>query len=254
MRRGCSVLASLLTVRVASAEPTADVARAEQLYDAAEKAMADGAYAQAARDYQAAFELTGDPALYFKLGGASERLGDCAAAVKEYRLYLANGHPVEKFVTLTEERIAACEAKTPRPTPTPTPHPQPTPQPTPTRSHGRDLAWISVGAAVAFATTGVVLAFAAGSSENDVKDLYLGDIGVPPAYTSSTAARLQQLLDEGHNYEHLSWLSFGLAAASAAAATTLFVTGRRASAVERAARVVPVVEPRGAGMAAVVSF
>ena len=99
-----------------------------------------------------------------------------------------------------------------------------------------------------------MLAFATASSEDDVKDLYLGDVGVPPAYTSSTAAKLQQLLGEGHNYEHLSWLSFGLAAAAAGGATALFVTGGHAAAGEHAMRVVPVVEPGGGGMAAVGSF
>src|ERR1700733_99930 len=106
MRRVVSVLASLLTVRVASAQPAADVERARQLYDAAEQAMADGDAAEAARDYEAAFALTGDPALYFKLGNAKEKAGDCEGAVKAFRLYLANGHPEERFVGLTEQRIA----------------------------------------------------------------------------------------------------------------------------------------------------
>jgi hypothetical protein len=261
MRRACSVLASLLLtsalpVGVASGQPDVDIERARQLYAAAEQAMARGDAAEAARNYQAAFELTGDAALHWKLGNAKEKAGDCEGAVVEFRLYLANGKPEPRFVELTQQRIAAC-GKQPNPTVTPTPNPKPpparTPSPTP-KAHGRDLAWIATGAAIALATTGVVLAFATASSEDDVKDLYLGDIGVPPAYTSSTAAKLQQLLDEGHNYEHLAWLSFGLAAVSAGAATALFVTGRHAAPGERATRIVPVVQPGGGGVAAVVSF
>ncbi len=72
-------------------------------------------------------------------------------------------------------------------------------------------------------------------------------------FTSSTQQRHQQwLLDEGHRYEDLAWLSFGLAAATATAATILFV--RSPHDAEHHAQLAPVVSPQLTGVAASLSF
>jgi hypothetical protein len=90
-----------------------------------------------------------------------------------------------------------------------------------------------------------VLAYAADSAENDVRDLYAGFSGRPPSFDAETQQRYADLVDQGRRYEHLSWASFGLAGAAALGATYLFVTGRRA---DREPAVAPVVTPGTAGV------
>src|SRR5215475_3899732 len=93
---------------IARAEPAPDLARARELYRSAEAAMQDGRYDDAARDYGAAYELSADPALLYKLGHAYERAGKCDVALVYYARYLREGKPTEQFTALTRERIAAC--------------------------------------------------------------------------------------------------------------------------------------------------
>ena len=101
----------------------------------------------------------------------------------------------------------------------------------------------------------MVLAFAANSSENDVRDLYqpVGN-SPPPQFDPSTQKRYQQLLDEGHRYQYLSWTSFGLAAIAGGAAAYLFLEHPTESEEPRHARVVPVVTPQSVGAAATLRF
>lgn len=94
----------------ARAQETPDIEKAKAHYAAAEAAMQAGEYAKAAGEYAAAHEITGDPALLYKLGGAYEKAGQCDQALIWYRRYLAEGQPDEQLVAATEERIAACEA------------------------------------------------------------------------------------------------------------------------------------------------
>jgi hypothetical protein len=94
---------------------------------------------------------------------------------------------------------------------------------------------------------GGVLAYAARSSENDVRDLYVGVAGLVPAFDATTQKRYNDLIDQGRSYQHLSWAAFGLAGAAAAGAAVLFVRDR--SAPEHQARITPIVTGRGAGVA-----
>lgn len=266
--------------------------------------MKDGRFDDAARDYGAAYELSKDPALFFKIGRANQRAGKCEVALSYYTRYLREGKPTEQFTATTREYIAACggdvrvaegggstaspgaaagsaSAETPRPAtetaapgaagPVETPAPSaPEPaaagsasaatgaraspeSPTPPSdappvlipSTAHKVAWILSGTAIALATLGGVLAYAASSSENDVRDLYVGFAGQPPAFDAQTRKRYDDLVDQGHRYEHLSWASFGLAGAAAAGAAVLFVLGGR----DEAPRVAPVITPAGAGVA-----
>jgi hypothetical protein len=116
---------------------------------------------------------------------------------------------------------------------------------TPNNRH--KAAWIMTGGAIALVTLGGVLAYAAGSSENDIRDLYVGFAGQPPAFDAATRKRYNELIDEGHRYEQLSWLSFGLAGATAVGAAVLFVLGGRDEAAPP--RVAPVITTTGAGIA-----
>lgn len=247
------ILAMLLVAGAAHAQP----ADPKDLYDAATKAMEEARYPDAIRDFTAAYELTQDPVLFFKLGTAHEKAGDCATALTYYKRYLAEAKPEQQFIDLTNERIKACEQPPPTPEPAPPPDPAPAPAPevtppTPlppapvdvTPSRSKDIAWLFVGGALTFATAGAVLAYSTSSAESDIKDLYVSTGNMPPDFDANTKRRYDDLVAEGERYELLSIISFGLAAGCAAGATLFFW---KASNEDKPA-VTPVITPTGASV------
>ncbi len=276
------VIASGLAAGVASADPSPDFDRAKQLYTLAEQEMTSGHYADAVNDFGGAYEITKDPVLFYKIGIANQKLGKCDVALVYFGRYLKEAHPNQKFVALTKDRVAECNAAAPvQPIPEKPPErppvttdkpvekqvetvtapiePTPPPPPPPHHPHGNKTAWLLVGGAIAFATIGAVLAYSASSSENDISDLYVGLNGVPPTFTTSTQQRYNDLIDEGHRYQYLSWGSFAVAGGAAIAATILFATGgddaaEHPHAVVREAVIVPLVSPSSAGIGASVRF
>lgn len=257
-------LAGLLVASSVTAQPTPapapDLAHAKQLYDTANQAMSEGRYDDAVQGYGAAYDITHDPILFFKIGTANEKAGRCDVALIYFGRYLREGKPDPHFQQLAQDHIRTCggdprnlvsnppadsgSAATTAPPPpeasgsASTTLPALTgsgsasmdagsaalpPAPPPPRAHGNDAAWLMVGGGLAFATLGAVLAYSANSSEQDLKDLYVGLDGRPPTYDASVAKRYQSLVDEGNRYEHLSWASFGIAGGFAVAATILFL-------------------------------
>jgi hypothetical protein len=105
---------------------------------------------------------------------------------------------------------------------------------------------VLTGTGVALAALGGVLAYAADSAENDVRDLYAGFAGQPLSFDPQTEKRYNELVDEGHRYQRLSRAAFGLAGAAAVGAAVLFVIGRGSEAVPRIA---PVATASTAGVA-----
>ena len=288
-----AALAGALTPQAGRAQPAPDLTRARDLYQSAQAAMNDGRYDDAARDYSAAYDLSSDPALLYKIGRARERAGACEIALGYYARYLREGRPSEQFAALTWERIAACGGDPGAGSGEPTPAtgsdsgsssdgpaagsagpaagsaaagrtapgagsaagtpaagdaagsaaaPPPVLIP-PTREK---VAWLLGGSAIALVALGGVLTYATNSAENDVRDLYAGFAGQPPAFDAQTRKRYDDLLDQGRRYQHLAWAAFGLAGAAAVGVTVLFTVGRGDD--EPAPRVVPVVGPRGAGV------
>jgi tetratricopeptide (TPR) repeat protein len=331
---------------IVRAEPAPDLARARELYQSAEAAMEDGRYDDAARDYGAAYELSADPALFYKIGRASERAGKCDVALSYYARYLREGKPTEQFTALTRERMAACGGdraggsagagsdaagsaggaagpagggptatgaassqasgagagsatgasssassgpagatqRSAAPSSAGSPPsgagpgsagsaaastaatgaertaPPASPAGGPATGSGSSaaalipptrekIAWLMGGGAIALVTLGGVLAYAASSSENDVRDLYAGFAGQPPMFDAQTRKRYDDLVDQGRNYQHLSWAAFGLGGAAAVGAAVLFALGRGDEpGPPHAPAVTPVVGPRGAGV------
>ncbi|MCX5741200.1 MAG: hypothetical protein NT062_01735 [Proteobacteria bacterium] len=238
------VIVSALATSVA-AQPSGG-GRAKELYVAAEAAMAEQRFDDAIRDYGAAYELSKQPTLFYKIGAANEKAGKCPTAIAYYRRYLREGKPPEKFVALTRERITACggdpdetteKVAPPPPPPPPPPLPLPkveltTPAPSPAPApglvhtrHGSRGAWLLVGGAITFATIGAVLAYAADSSEADLSDLYTGLGGRTPTFDNFTQTRYDDLVAQGERYQHLSWAAFGVAGVSAIGAAIVFAVG-----------------------------
>lgn len=109
------------------------------------------------------------------------------------------------------------------------------------------VAWILTGGSIAMVTLAGVLAYASSSSENDVRDLYVGFAGQPATFDPQTQRKYNDLVDQGRRYQHLSWAAFGLAGATAVGAAVLFVLGGQHESAH--ARVTPVVAPDRAGVA-----
>ena len=101
-----AIVGGLATAAFAQAP---DRERAKELYQSAEAAMTAKDYEAAVRDYGAAYEITRDPILFYKIGTANERLGKCPVAIIYYRRYLAEGKPPPAFVDITNARIKACD-------------------------------------------------------------------------------------------------------------------------------------------------
>jgi hypothetical protein len=236
-----------------SASP--DYARATELYNEATQAMNEGRADAAARAFIAAFEITQDPVLYFKIGAAYEKAGQCIIAIGYYERYLIEANPEQTFVTTTKQRLDACKATlaTPKPQPdvpaTDAPKadaPAATPMVEPSKN--KDRAWLFVGGALAFVTTGAVLAYSAESAEQDIKDLYISNGGNPPEFDAKTKERYDDLVAEGDRYQYLSWTAFGLAAGCAIGATIFFLRDRNDVSVT------PVVTPKQTGVSATLRF
>ena len=270
------VIASGLGAGVASAQPAPDFDHAKQLYLAAEEAMANGRYDEAITEFGSAYEITKDPVLFYKIGTANQKAGKRDVALVYFGRYLKEAHPTEKYVQLTKDRVAECNAAAPVTNPLPDTHPT-TPPPTPDvhpvvvppvadpippppvahHAHGNKTAWILVGGALACVTVGAVLAYSASSSENDISDLYVGLNGVPPTFDATTQGRYNDLVDEGHRYQYLSWAAFGIAGGAAIAAAALFALGSdedEAQPASHQARIIPLASPTSAGLAATFRF
>lgn len=226
------------------AQPALDLQRAKDLYVAAETAMTEGRYPDAIRDYGAAFDLTRDPILFYKIANAHEKAGKCDVALIYYGRYLKEGRPTEQFAELTRERVRACGGGPPVPAPGPGSAERPATGATMT---GRDRgAWLLVATSVALVTIGSVLAYASNSAESDITDLYVGFTGMPARYDDDTRETYEDLIAEGRRYERLSWLSFGLAGATAIGAIVLLKTGR----AEGTVQVAPTASPTAGGVSA----
>jgi hypothetical protein len=270
------ILGVLLGVAAsAHAQQGPDYARAKVLYSQANTEMDTGKYVDAARDYGAAYDITHDPILFFKIANANEKAGRCDAAVVYFSRFLKEGHPKPEHAQLARERIIACKGippdargapaaptppapaptpppePAPAPPPAPAPAPAPPPAPAPAPHHASHTgAWLLVGGSLAFATAGAVLAYSANSSEQDLKDLYAGVNNVPPTYDAATASRYHDLVDQGHRYEYLSWASFGVAGACAIGAAIWFMQGDSSEHLA----IAPVIAPHESGIAARVRF
>jgi hypothetical protein len=249
--------------------------------------MREARYGEAVRDYGAAYEITKDPAFFYKIGSANERSGNCEVAVLYYRRYIKEGRPTEEFTKVAAARIAACGGPAAGgepgtdpakpgtdparpgtapakpgtgtdPAPAPALEPGPgasvsgaTPAPAPAPALGRHRGpWLLVGSSIAFVTVGAVLAYSADAAERDVEDLYVGLNGTPPPFNDTTRKRYDDAIAEGRRYQTLSIAAFGVAGALAAGAAIWFVLDRKPEKLT----VAPVVAPGTAGVSTTLRF
>jgi hypothetical protein len=243
-----------------------DYARARTLYEAANAEMTSGRYDDAARDFAAAYEITRDPVLFFKIATANQKAGKCELAIGYFKKYVDQAKAEERFRELARERIKECGGDA---TGTGSGSGSATGSGSgsgtetgsgsvagtgsgsgsaakPIRRHGRNSAWIASGVTIALVGAGAVLAASSKSSQEDIRDLYNPLNGIPAQYTLAIAKKYQDLIDQGHRYQYLSWGTFG--AAGAAAIVTAILFARSGASVE------PSVTAHGASVSASFGF
>ena len=136
----------------------------------------DGAYAEAARDFRASYEIEPHPELLYALGQSLRLAGDCTGAIDAYQDFLITG-PDDAQATAAREKIQACRQilwPEPEPEPAPAPAPriaepiaQPAPPARPARSRIRDpLGGALLAGGVAAAATGTWLVLGAEDGED----------------------------------------------------------------------------------------
>lgn len=223
----------------AGAAPNYESAR--EHYQAAEKARQAGQFATAAREYGIAYDITRDPVLFFKMGEAYDKAGDCRAALIYYGRYLREAHPEEKFREKTQHAIDQCGARqsgdgegSAAATDTESPPAAPLGPEAPSfvdegTTWERTAAWIAVGATIGLATTGAILGLSARSRQEDIENLidYRDPEGRPETYNGATAKRYRDLDRQGKRLNTLSIAAFAATGVAAGAAALFFVLDAR---------------------------
>lgn len=282
------VLAGALVGTAIAQPPPPDVDRAKELYQDARRALDEGRHGDAIRDFGTVYDLTKDPVMFYWIGNANEKAGRCDVALIYYGRYLKEAQPTAQFLETVQQRIAACggdprnlvggsavepagsgsaalppgigSATEPAGTGSAVEPAVPAVEPgvgsgsaavVPLRA-GNQGPWLLVGGSIAMLTVGIVLAYSANASENDVSDLYVGLEGNPPVFDQRTKQRYDDLTAEGERYEKLSWASFALAAGLAGGAAVWFLLARDGS--DERPVVTPTVQPQGAGVSATVRW
>ena len=103
--------AALLAAAVVSCLPARAAADGEagarRLRRSALAHYRDGAYAEAARAFRAAYEIAADPELLYALGQSLRLAGDCAGAIDAYQDFLITG-PAAEQASAAREKIEVC--------------------------------------------------------------------------------------------------------------------------------------------------
>ena len=102
------VLGGVARAQDGGAKP--DYAKAKEHYGKATKALDAGEFAIAAREFGAAYQITKDPILFFKIALSYDKAGDCESALIYYGRYLKEGKPDDKARADAQTRVDACKA------------------------------------------------------------------------------------------------------------------------------------------------
>src|SRR5262245_51745064 len=103
-------LGFLLVLAVAAPAWAQDFEAAGKHFAQAQELYGKGKYAQAATEFQAAYDITKDPLLLFNMGEAYEKAKDWNNAVKSFRRYIVEA-PAAADRPQVEKRLAALEKK-----------------------------------------------------------------------------------------------------------------------------------------------
>ncbi|UJR83773.1 tetratricopeptide repeat protein [Sandaracinus amylolyticus] len=214
-----------------------DAARAH--FEAGRLHFDRGAYEAAQQEFEAAYELSGRPALLYNLYLTAERLGDFDTAIAHLERFLAEGSPSDEQRAQLEPRLENLRTRRERirSGAEPEPEPEPTPPPAPARREG-DL----VPALVAFGVAGAALVSFAitGGLALAEDDALSNGCGATDRCTDDEVSTLSALVVAAD----VSWIT---AAVAASAGVVLLVTLGLPSNETETASIAPFVTPDGSG-------
>ncbi|MBZ0237035.1 MAG: hypothetical protein K8M05_32195 [Deltaproteobacteria bacterium] len=257
MTRIATILAALVCLAVGAGLAEADdPAEAVRLYDEGQAAFDAGTYDAALAAWQKSYELSREPGLLFNLAQAYRLRaapGDCTKAAETYRRFITQD-PASAQRALAEafaqdtERCAAAERSAAQPVaaaPPPATNLGTTPvagtaESPPLLTRRRTIALGVAGAGAVFLIVGAVN----GRQVNDLEGRAHELCGTEDDVCSDFAAANEHL-EDARDKARLANLGFGLAAASVAGATILWVTGRAPA--DRGVGITPSVGPGVAG-------
>lgn len=242
-----------------------DFAAAGAHFAAAQDAFAQGQFKQAAAEYQAAYDITRDPALLSSIGESYQRASDYRRAAENYRAYLKEVPQATDRAEI-ERRLRELDAALAAPPPgvgTPgaaqgpgagpaSPGAQvgpgaqagqgpqagtPSSGQTPPKSTGptssawlRTAAWGGVALTTALLTAGAVVGLGAQNRSDELnrRTRMTTLSGQPPVFTGAEAEAYNNLYNEGQSYNTGAIVCLSVAGAAAVATTVLFVLDGRA--------------------------
>jgi tetratricopeptide (TPR) repeat protein len=234
-------LASLLALsapRIVEAQETAADLEARTHFEAARLHFERGAYEEAQREFQAAYDLSHRAELLYNLYLTAERLADYDMAIGYLEHYLAEGTPDAERRASLEPRLENLRARRDRHATSDEPDvTTPDPVTAPTPAHGGDI----VPAAVAFAVAGVgLLSFAI------VGGLALAeDSSLETTCGTSCSDAQVSTLGTLTIVSDVSWITAAVAAT--AGVILLLTVGMPSGESSESARVVPWLAPTGGG-------
>lgn len=198
----------------------------------------EGHFAEAAKEFEKAYQLAPTPALLFNIAQSYRFASDCAPAAAYYRKFVAavkdapNLDKVQKYIEEMDACVAAQEKK-PEPAPAPAPSPSPSPSPAvvvppPPQSEPSDAGatkrhvGIALGVVgLAGLVTGVYFTHEVGVAEADHNKLVT--TCTPLTCTTDTFKTID---DRGHRDQILAITSYAVGGAAIAAGVALYVLGR----------------------------
>ena len=257
-----------------------DYAAAGQHFDAAQEAFAAGKFELAAKEYQAAFDITKESTLLQSIGESWQRAGNAPKALTAYKAYI-KAAPQAPDRAAIEERIKAIESAQADASQAPAQASQAPAQasqvpaqasqvpaqasqaptgptitpPEPPPSKLRVAGWISVASAVALVTGGAVIGLGAQSRADELRrrtTLVVGD--QPLTYSDSERDAYTSLMSEGKTYNTAAISLFAVGGVAAATAITLFVVDfvrKPKPDAQKQALVVPLLGPGTVGLSLV---
>jgi hypothetical protein len=260
-------LACLLIVVASSAwAQSPDLDRARRHFEAGSQAFQKGDYPRAEVEFRAVYAITQDPLLFYNIGQSQQRRGHLEAAVKSYRAYLA-GVPnaddraeVEGIIRNLESEITVPKAGGGGgPVAVPGEKPKPaTPRGEDEGRVRRQSAWIVGSISVALLAAGGAMSGLSWKKASDANKLIdRRDASGLPVPFASVQSQFNARKSDSATFGGVAIGMYAAAVVGLGITTYLFVSSRSKPGKEKREarlRLVPVLDPRNAGLVAGMEF
>jgi tetratricopeptide (TPR) repeat protein len=233
-------------------------ARAAELNERGLERYATGDYRHALENFIEANALAGDPNALFNIARCYEKLGERAAALEKYQLFVAtpgaDAAGVERARTSIDdlEHVRDASIAGTGGAGVAAPEAPPSRSGTPAAGEAPWLPWLTLGGSVVFLAAGAsVYALGAHDHAQITEQRGYGNPDVPVSMTWQQANRLVRA---GDTKKLMGGIGLGLGGALGAVALTLFLSESHAEAKEPSLAVEPAALPRGGALSVAGTF